>query len=648
MKHSRIHSFGLGLSFVAVAILAPLACAPDSTIKQPIPVTGSGGAAGNGSGPGGNTGSSGDGGSLFIDAGGGCADPTDKDKDLISDSLEKGPATDTDGDGTPDALDDDSDGDGITDAIEATNPFLPPEIPGHSRDDSCSPLADTDGDGAPDVRDLDSDNDGVPDKDEAKYDPDGTKGCRVSIDCDQDGVIDVIEVAANSDPADFNSMPVDAGLYFVLPYQEKEQVKDFTFSTGIAKADIYFMIDTTASMQPAIDNLKASIDTEIIPTILNGDPNANPPIPAIDDAWIGIGEFRDVPWLPYGEMGDQLYRYQFNINAQTVKGDMAKPVFDGMKYSAPNSVKTILNSLTAGGGGDAPEATTQALWLAAKNDTFALTIGGIWNPGTPYACALPQGAGIPCFRPGGLPIFVMITDAPFHNGSNAAYNYDPTKVGGTVKTYSETVNALKSIHAKVVGVPVSGSNPNAARLDLTDLATKTDSTWYDPQFGGKINPLVPATDVGSSNVSKEVVRLLGRLAGAGLQDVTTTDTNYSCAGNTDCNGDGVNDPMYDNPIVEMGAGPFDASTLITKIETVESASMPLPYSSRTESTFFALQGNAPVTFRVHAQNNTVKPPTLLVMRALIRVETPAGQVLGGKNGIKLVYFVIPQYIPKAN
>jgi hypothetical protein len=128
--------------------------------------------------------------------------------------------------------------------------------------------------------------------------------------------------------------------------------------------------------------------------------------------------------------------------------------------------------------------------------------------------------------------------------------------------------------------------------------------------------------------------------------VTTTHANYSCAGNVDCTGDGVNDPLYDNPVVDVG--PFDASTLITKIETVENASMPLPYSSRTESTFFALQGNAPVTFRVHAQNTTVKPPSLLVMRALIRVETPAGQVLGGKTGVKLVYFVIPQYIPKAN
>ena len=82
------------------------------------------------------------------------------------------------------------------------------------------------------------------------------------------------------------------------------------------------------------------------------------------------------------------------------------------------------------------------------------------------------------------------------------------------------------------------------------------------------------------------------------------------------------------------------------VETVESAAVPVPYASRTESTFFGVQGNAPVTFRVHAENTSIKPPTLLVMRALIRVQTPSGQILGGPNGIKLVYFVLPQYIPK--
>ncbi|TKC97037.1 hypothetical protein [Polyangium fumosum] len=643
MKQNRLRSFGLGLSFLAAAASIPLACSPDSGIKP----GGSGaGASGGGISSSSGMGAGGEGGTLFLDSGGTCGDPTDKDKDLIADFLELAPNQDTDDDGTPDALDNDSDGDGVLDADEAANPFLLNGEPGQTRDDSCDPLADSDGDGDPDVRDLDSDNDGVSDTQETTYDADGAKGCRVRVDCDDDGVIDLVELAAGSSPTEKGSVPADAGLYFVLPYQGGPQTKDFTFSTGVTKADIYFLIDTTASMQPAIDNLKASIDTEIIPAILNGDPAASPPIPAIGDAWIGVGEVRDVPWLPYGQDGDALYRYRFQVGAQTIAGDLAPPVFNGQTYTAPVATKQILGTLTAGGGGDAPEGTSQALWLAATNpNNYALTIGGIWNY-PQHACPLMGGIGAPCFRPESLPIFVLITDAAFHNGPNVTHQYDGAKVGGTVKTYADAVTALNNINAKVVGVPVATGSPGAARADLTDLATQTGSLYHDPAFGGKDYPLVPKTDVGSGSVSQEVVRLLGRLADAGLHDVTTAHENYACDGGVDCTGDGVPDLAYQNPPVDQGMAPFDASTLITKIETLESAASPLPYASRTESTFFGLQGDAPVSFRVHAVNNTIKPATLLVMRALIRVRTPDGQVLGGKNGIKLVYFVIPQYIPK--
>ena len=145
-----------------------------------------------------------------------------------------------------------------------------------------------------------------------------------------------------------------------------------------------------------------------------------------------------------------------------------------------------------------------------------------------------------------------------------------------------------------------------------------------------------------------MVRLLGLLAGAGLHDVTTSRANYDCAGGLDCTGDGLTDLEYHNPTIAPDITPFDASTFITKVATVPSTSTPLPYASLTEDTFYAVRGAASVTFRVHAENTTVRPPSLLVMRALIRVQTPSGQILGGKDGIKLVYFVIPEYIDIAN
>jgi len=613
---------GTFLVLVAAAAASPAACSPDSGLP-----------------PGGGT--TGTGGGILDDGGIGCDAASDSDGDLVSDTLEGAPDLDTDRDGTPDHLDPDSDDDGVPDADEAANPHLDPLAPGQSRGSPCDALADSDGDNVADLHDLDSDNDGIPDKQEAAYDDAGL--CRVTLDCDDDGVIDIIEVAAGTDPADAASAPEDPGLYFVLPYEGGEKTKDFTFSTSIDRADLYFLIDTTASMQPAIDDLKTSLNDEIMPAILNGDPGAVPPIPPIGDAWIGMGTFEDVPWSPYGQPGDHIYLNRFLIQNQLIAGNVAPPALNGGVYQAPASVTSILNSLTAAGGGDGPEATTQALWLAAANQSYAATVGTPPWTFQPVPCPELGMAGAPCFRQGSLPIFVVVTDAAFHNGPQGANTYNPQTVGGT-RTYAEAVSALDAIHAKVVGVPVAGGNPGAARAHLKKLAEDTESLYHEAAFGGIDRPLVAEEDVASGEVSTEVVRLIGRLAGAGLHDVTTTRATYDCKGGVDCTGDGAADLEFHNPELEPGAGPFDAAQLISAVTPVEASAPPLPYASLDGTTFYGVRGNTQVTFRVHARNDVVQPGSLLVLRALIRVVTPTGQLLGGEDGIKLVYFVIPESV----
>jgi hypothetical protein len=621
---------------LAGALIALPACSAS-------PVTGPSGTGVGGAST--TTGAGGSGGDIFSTGAGGMTtcNPKDSDGDGIADALEPG---DTDKDGKLDAMSADDDGDGYPDTLEAANAAL--FGAGKTRAATCDALADTDQDGIPDIQDLDTDNDGLGDAYEKAFDPDGSKSCWRKLDCDGDGVIDLIELAAGTDPTDATSVPADPALYFVLPYKAGEQTKDFTFNTGVSKADIYFLVDTTASMQPAIDALKASIDTKIIPTILNGDLNASPPIPPITDAWIGIGSVRDVPWSGYGQPGDDLYTNRFTTAGQTVLGNVAPPVVVGGVDTAPDSVKTILGSLTAAGGGDGPEATSQALWIAATNQPYAATIGGIWSPAAPYPapCAGPGAIGVPCFRPKSVPVFVIVTDAAMHNGPVLVNNYDPTKVGQT-RTYAEAAAALNAIDAKIIGVPVAGGNPGAARADLNDLAKQTGSFYHDLAFGGTDAPLVPNLDVTTGSISDQVVRMIGLLAGAGLHDVTTTHSNYDCAGGVDCNGDGTPDPAYHNPPSEGSMTPYDASGLIVDVTTVPSKAVPLPYSTLDKNTFHNVRGDSELTFTVHARNDTLAPTSLLVLRALIRVETPTGQVLGGKNGFKLVYFVIPPYIVNA-
>ena len=571
-----------------------------------------------------------------------CDDPTDTDGDGIADALEEAPSTDTDGDGDPDYMDDDADGDGVLDKDEAANPFLEGNQAGKVRTDPCSQLADSDSDGIPDVRDVDSDGDGVADEDEMAYDTDGSKGCRVKPDCDGDGVVDPVELAAGSDALDASSVPPDATLYFVLPYKAPEKTKDFPFSAGVKQADVYFLIDTTQSMQAAIDNVGASLDSAIMPAILNGDPTANPPIPAIPGAWIGVGDFRDVPWAPWGASTDDVYRSRFNVGGTEVLGNLTEPAQGSGGLVAPANVTQILGSLQAAGGGDAPEGLTQALWIASTGQQYAATLGDYWT-WNDQSCTAPGALGGPCFRPGALPVFVVVTDAPFHNGPSASHDYDPSNTGGT-KTYAETVDAVNALGAKVVGVSVNTGTPGAARADLVDLAEKTDSLWYDPAFGGNEYPLVTDQDTATGDVSSEVVRLIGLLAGQGLHNVTTLTSSYDCDGGLDCDGDGTTDPAYHNPVVSPETTPFDAAKMILDVEPVDSTEVPLPYADLDDTTFYGVRGDATVTFRVHAQNTVLKPPAMVVLRARIRVQTPKGQLLGGASGVKVVYLVIPRYV----
>ena len=571
-----------------------------------------------------------------------CDDPTDSDGDNVADELEGAPSLDTDGDTVPDYLDDDSDGDGISDADEAANPFLEGNQAGKVRDDPCATLADSDGDGIPDLRDVDSDGDGIADEDEADYDPDGSLGCRVKPDCDDDGVVDPVELAAGSDVLDPASIPPDATLYFVLPYEEPEKQKDFEFSAGVKMADVYFLIDTTESMQAAIDNVASSLDSTILPAILNGDPTASPPIPAIPGAWVGVGAFRDVPWAPWGATTDELYESRFDVAGVTELGNLAEPESGSGGLVAPASIRKILGSLQAAGGGDAPEGLSQALWMAASGGQYAATLGGLWTAPAP-SCVAPGELGLPCFRPGALPVFVLITDAPMHNGPVAGYDYNPATTGGT-KSYTQALDAMNALGAKVVGVSVNTGTPGVARADLEDLAEKTGSLWYDPAFGGHEYPLVTEQDTATGDVSSEVVRLIGLLAGQGLNNVTTLTRSYSCAGGVDCDGDGAADPAYENAVVPPETEPFDAAKMILDVEPVASSAVPLPYAELDATTFYGVRGDATVSFRVHARNTVLKPPSMMVLRALIRVQTPKGQQLGGASGVKVVYLVIPRYV----
>jgi hypothetical protein len=184
---------------------------------------------------------------------------TDEDNDTISDVQEnRAEEVDTDGDGIPDYLDDDSDGDGIPDRLEAGDADL------------TTPPVDSDGDGRPDFRDVDSDNDGIPDGAEdtnhdGVLDPGETDPHQG--DTDGDGVSDLVETVAGTDPRDPADNPQARGNFvFLVPYQEPPAPPEDTlrFRTSIREIDIYFLEDISVSMEAELqaihDNVVVMVD----------------------------------------------------------------------------------------------------------------------------------------------------------------------------------------------------------------------------------------------------------------------------------------------------------------------------------------------------------------------------------------------------
>ena len=82
--------------------------------------------------------------------------------------------------------------------------------------------------------------------------------------------------------------------FFVLPFEDPagQQTKPLDFSTDIPALDVFFMMDTTGSMQGEINNLQSALTGTIIPGIEN----------VVSNSQYGAGVFEDFPIDPYGSL----------------------------------------------------------------------------------------------------------------------------------------------------------------------------------------------------------------------------------------------------------------------------------------------------------------------------------------------------------
>ncbi len=245
----------------------------------------------------------------------------------------------------------------------------------------------------------------------------------------------------------------------------------------VGRADVLFLIDTTASMQDEIDRIRDQIRDRLAPAIER----------TLQDTQIGVATFADFPIEPFGdaEAGDVPFRLLSQMT-----DDLAQ-------------VQAAVGSIRLGNGRDEAESHVEALYQVAT--------GAGLEPHVPASFGCPSGGlGYPCFREDALPVVLLFTDAPFHNGPGGSNPY--MRISPRPHTYEEAVTELNLLGIKVM---CFDSGDGGASADLNRIARDTNALRPDGR------PLV--FDVGrrGEDLGTEVVGAIELFAEAIVFDVDT-------------------------------------------------------------------------------------------------------------------------------
>jgi hypothetical protein len=273
-----------------------------------------------------------------------------------------------------------------------------------------------------------------------------------------------VDAASPRPPETCIELPADAGVTTV----------DLDTRPQVSVADVFFLIDRTGSMDGEIDNIKANLQRTIVPAIAR----------AIDDVQFGVATYADFPLqAPNGnDYGDPT----------DIPFTLVSPIDRGIA-----NVQGAVNGIVTGGGGDNPEAMTEALYQIATGAGYLPWI-------TPrVACPVPGRLGYGCLRPNAQTILVLVSDAPSHNGPLNLNAYNPSSFTAPAScppgrpacaaatpphVYADAITALRALNARVIGIS-SGVPPFSGRDDMRRLAIDTGSVTAAG------NPLV--FDIGS-------------------------------------------------------------------------------------------------------------------------------------------------------
>jgi hypothetical protein len=247
--------------------------------------------------------------------------------------------------------------------------------------------------------------------------------------------------------------------FFILPYDDTmHQDKPLDFSTAIPALDVFFLMDTTGSMQNEINNLQVALTTPttgVIDSILSTVPNTEFGVGALEDFPVnGYGEttatcIGTLPYSPYNGDGTDDQPFKLRQPITSTASDVQTAI-DGLTHKSTGSGSYQLE--TIGCGGDLPEAGFEAIYQTA-------TAAGLSGPAPTSVATTPVG-----FRSGSLPVVVTLSDALSHGtdetvscalGSGmltpAQINYAGS-VAAVAHSREQTAIALEGMCGRFVGI----------------------------------------------------------------------------------------------------------------------------------------------------------------------------------------------------
>lgn len=268
-----------------------------------------------------------------------------------------------------------------------------------------------------------------------------------------------------------------------LPAPAPPTFVDSRFVARISTADVLFLVDVTRSMSDEIRQIQTSLREVIVPGL----------VAEIPDVSLSVAEFADFSRLPYGDELDEPFRIR-----QTSTTDIG-------------AVQRGVGRLAERSGGDGPESHVEALWQSAT---------GTGIPGELPPAMCPAGrVGYPCFRENGSRIILLFTDAEFHNGPGGSQSYRPGAILPPPATYEQSVGALRTIGARVLGLYSGGARGEALR-NLRSIAEDTGAVTPDGE------PIVVDIGQAGQNLGEGVIDVVRTLVQDVFLDVDTLVEDY--------------------------------------------------------------------------------------------------------------------------